>query len=197
MLRAQQHRLPGRDRPPFSLGSRGSRSTLAKKQYEKQKSTSRSVATRLPPVPVAVVLEAAHRQSKKPRQQSELGDGSVNDTGNKLFRPTTTSIPPVTDCLHARCQTADRRCQQDGLDRAPVQRGPFRGIKKEVSSYIKKDRLQPFAIVPPGTESVVNKPNIAIVSASVNLTDEFKSVEMHEEALLDNATTPASWIRRR
>ncbi|KAL1376911.1 hypothetical protein pipiens_016606, partial [Culex pipiens pipiens] len=38
--------------------------------------------------------------------------------------------------------------------------------------------------LPPGTETGVNKPGIAIVFAPVILTAEVKSVEMHEKALL-------------
>ncbi|EDS42541.1 elongation factor-1 alpha [Culex quinquefasciatus] len=160
---------------------------------------------------------------------------------NYIFCPTTTSISPDTDCavlivdagtgefdadprelparLHVRCQTADRRCQLDGLDRAPVQRGPFRGIKKEVSSYIKKIGYNPaaFTIVPisgwhAGTvhqdvlvssrghqaqegqaddkcpTDPTDKPCICPRERKPgNLTAEVKSVEMHEEALLDNA----------
>ena len=45
--------------------------------------------------------------------------------------------------LHLGCQAADRRCQQDGLHWAPIQRGSLRGNQEGSQQLHQEDRLQP------------------------------------------------------
>ncbi|KAL1402466.1 hypothetical protein pipiens_019744 [Culex pipiens pipiens] len=73
--------------------------------------------------------------------------------------------------------------------KAPYNDARFEKIKKEVSSYIKKNGFPlhlPLKDVNKiggtGTETGANYPGIAIVFAPVNLTADVKVVEMHQEA---------------
>ncbi|KAL1399914.1 hypothetical protein pipiens_007853 [Culex pipiens pipiens] len=66
--------------------------------------------------------------------------------------------------------------------KAPYNDARFEKIKKEVSSYIKKNGFDVNKIGGTGTETGANYPGIAIVFAPVNLTADVKVVEMHQEA---------------
>ncbi|EDS28065.1 elongation factor 1-alpha [Culex quinquefasciatus] len=107
---------------------------------------------------------------------------SVNETGNKLFRPTTTSIPPVTDCAVLIVTAGTGEFDTEAIKRKRA---------RLTASAKRTPPESPCICPPPGTETGVNKPGIAIVFAPVNLAAEVKSVVvLNHPGQISNGYTP-------